>query len=204
MLDAVVRPLKDAVLAPLAVAAARVPPLVITVAALACGLGAAAAAAAGAFRAGLLLWIANRVLDGLDGTVARRAGSQSDAGGYLDIVADFIVYAAVPLGIATGLAAAGTEVWAVTAFLLASFYVNAATWLYLSALLEKRRAGARATHEQTSVTMPDGLIAGTETALFFGLFLLLPARVQVLFPLMAGLVLVTAAQRMVTGLRRLR
>ena len=204
MLDAIVRPLKDAALAPLAVAAARVSPHLITLGALACGLGAAGAAAAGAFRAALLLWIANRVLDGLDGTVARRTGRQSDAGGYLDIVADFLVYAAVPLGTAAGLAAAGTDVWAETAFLLGSFYVNAATWLYLSALFEKRRTGAQATHVQTSVTMPEGLIEGTETALFFGVFLLLPSQVPLLFPIMAMLVLLAAGQRFLAGVRRLR
>ena len=48
------------------------------------------------------LWLVNRLLDGLDGTLARRSGRQSERGAYADILADVIVYAAIPLGIAAG------------------------------------------------------------------------------------------------------
>jgi phosphatidylglycerophosphate synthase len=125
-------------------------------------------------------------------------------GGYLDIVTDFVVYAAVPLGIAAALESQGIAAWGACALLVSSFYVNAVTWLHLAALLEKRGEGAAATGERTSITMPEGLVAGSETALFYGLFLLLPAQAPRLFLVMAALVLATALHRVVVGVRWLR
>jgi phosphatidylglycerophosphate synthase len=100
------------------------------------------------------LWLFNRVLDGLDGMVARFHARQSDFGGYLDIVLDFVVYAAIPVGLYWG--NPGATNTAALILLLSSFYVNAASWIYLSAILEKRAAGASARGELTSVTMPNG------------------------------------------------
>ena len=73
-------------------------PNLISLVALVFGLGAAIAAARAEWGLGLALWLANRVTDGLDGTVARVAERQSDFGGYLDILLDFVVYAAIPVG----------------------------------------------------------------------------------------------------------
>lgn len=41
----------------------------------------------------------NRLFDGLDGPVARRGGA-SDLGGFLDIVADFTIYAGFVVAVA--------------------------------------------------------------------------------------------------------
>ena len=78
-------------------AAAGVPPVVLTAAGWAAGAGACAATALCAWPVALGLWLANRLLDGLDGPTAR-AGAPTDAGGFLDIVADFSVYVGVILG----------------------------------------------------------------------------------------------------------
>lgn len=40
-----------------------------------------------------------RVLDGLDGVVARQRNKQTDFGGYLDIVLDFTVYSIIPVAL---------------------------------------------------------------------------------------------------------
>jgi phosphatidylglycerophosphate synthase len=200
MLDAALRPLKDAALRPLARAAGSLNPLVISVAGLLAGLTCAAAAALGAFGPALLAWALNRLLDGLDGPVARTQGRESDLGGFIDIMFDFMVYAAVPLGIAAGLSPRGIDAWPATALLLASFYINAASWLFLAALIEKRAAAAP---RSTAILMPEGLIAGTETLLFFSVFLLFPAAAPRLFTVMAVLVLVTALQRMLGAHARL-
>lgn len=45
----------------------------------------------------LVVIVLNRLLDGLDGALARRRGL-SDAGGFLDISLDFLFYALVPFG----------------------------------------------------------------------------------------------------------
>jgi phosphatidylglycerophosphate synthase len=203
MVDKTLREPKELLLSPLVRGPiARLSPTAVTILAAIVGLAAAAAAWQGAYAAALLLWIVNRVLDGLDGTIARICGRQSDIGAYLDTVLDHVVYAAIPIGLA--LAADTPATYPALAFLLASFYVNGASWMYLAALLEKRRAGAAARGELTSVTMPAGLIEGAETILFFTLFLLLPHLVTPLFTLMAILVFFTAAQRTMWGVGRLK
>lgn len=194
MFDHLLRALKDRLLAPVAERLAPwVSPNALSVVALVVGLLAAGLAARRQYDLALACWLLNRVLDGLDGTVARVSGTQSDFGGYLDILLDFVVYAAVPIGLAIG--QPRTSVLVAALGLLASFFVNAASWMYLSALLERRGAGAAARGERTSVTMPPGIVAGAETVVFFSLFLLLPDRLALLFTLMAALVLVTVGQR---------
>lgn len=169
-------------------------PNAITLAALTAGLAAAGSAWAAEYRAALGLWLLNRLLDGLDGLVAREYGRQTDFGGYLDIMTDFTVYAALPIGLYLGWPLAENALGLILMF--GSFYVNAASWMYLSALLEKRGAGAEAQGEATSVTMPAGLIGGTETIVIYAAFLIWPERMARLFALMACLVMVGAFQRL--------
>ncbi|CAA9335551.1 MAG: hypothetical protein AVDCRST_MAG40-2127 [uncultured Gemmatimonadaceae bacterium] len=202
MFDDLLRRLKDTLLAPLAAGIGRrVHPNTISVVALAAGLAVALLAARRQYAAALGCWALNRLLDGLDGTLARVSDQQSDFGGYLDILLDFVVYAAVPVGLAHG---AGTpEALRAALWLEASFFVNAASWMYLSAVLERRAQGARARGELTTVTMPPGIVAGAETVLFYALFLAFPAQLTRLFTLMALLVGVNVVQRLVWAARRL-
>jgi len=88
--------------------------------------------------------------------VARTNGKQSDFGGYLDIVLDTVVYAAIPLGIALGTATQAG--YLCLALLLGSFYINGTAWLYQTALLEKHRQGTAGRDEWTTVTIPGGLV----------------------------------------------
>lgn len=203
MLDPLLRTAKDRLLLPLARAAGpAMAPNVVTALSLLVGLGAAAALAVRAYPPALGLWLLSRMLDGLDGTLARAHGRQTDFGGYLDILADFVVYAAVPLGLAWGLAPHQANASLAAAVLVAAFYVNAASWMYLAALLEKRSAPSAAT--QTSVTMPGGLVEGTETIFFYALFIVLPDAAVPLMLVMAGAVGVTVLQRLMWAARNLR
>lgn len=202
MIDRALRRHKEIVLAPVARAIpGGVHPTACTAVALVPGLGAAVAAGAGAPALALGLWLLNRVLDGLDGTLARRSGRQSELGAYADILLDVIVYAAIPLGIAAGQDARAA--WIAAAALLASFYVNVISWSYLSALLERRGAGAEARGELTAVTMPSGLIEGAETVVLLGLALAVPSwSVAVMWVMTAGVV-ISILQRAAWALRRL-
>lgn len=194
MLDRSLRPLKSAALAPVADRlAGAVPPMAITGFGLVIGLGAAALAAAGWWFPALVAWLANRVLDGLDGEVARVGGSVTDRGGYLDLAADATVYAAIPLGVAAGID--HPSAWVVAAALLAAFYVNIVTVTVLSAIWEKREAGAAARGEQTSVALPIGLIEGSETIVGFALLLALPDVAIWTMLVLASAVAVTAVCR---------
>lgn len=79
---------------------------------------------------------------------------------------------------------------------MSSFYVNAASWIYLSAILEKRAVGAAASGELTTVTMPRGLVGGAETIIFYTAFLLWPGLLPWLFTAMAAMVAVGVLLRL--------
>jgi phosphatidylglycerophosphate synthase len=172
----------------------------------AAGLLTSMAAGALAWR-GLTWWalaafLAGRVFDSVDGAVARRAGTASDLGGYLDQLADTVGYALVPLGLAAGIGT--TEVWAACAVLVASFYVNIVSWAYLSALAAKRGAGVAAQGTATSIVMPTGLVEGAETVVLYIAMLALPGWLPGWFWLMAALVAVTIVQRVAWAVCHLR
>lgn len=200
MFDASLRNVKDRLAEPIAVRLGSVSPNALSLAALAVGIGAAVLAAEELYGWALVFWLANRMLDGLDGLIARLHDKQSDFGGYLDIVVDFVVYALVPIGLVFG--APTTERYLALALMLASFYINAASWMYLAAVLEKR--GARDSQTSTTIVMPAGMIGGTETIIAYCAFLIIPARMTLLFSLFTVLVLVTVIQRLAWAWDRLR
>jgi phosphatidylglycerophosphate synthase len=121
----------------------------------------------------VVLWLLSRLADGLDGAVARHQGTASDGGGLVDIVADTIGYAMIPLGIAAG--DRHQRAWITVAVLLATFYVNAVSWTYLAALLEKRARRAPPARRPAPI-MPRGLVEGTETIVFFTVALAWPMQ----------------------------
>lgn len=201
MLDHYLRGAKDAFLNPLTRLFGSIHPTIITLASLVVGLAGAYFLTQQQYAWGLIGWGLNRILDGLDGTVARMFRKQSDLGGYLDILVDFVIYALIPVALVVG--RPSTAGYLSLTFLLVSFYINSASWMYLSAILEKRARGAANQGELTSVTMPRGLIGGAETVIFYSLFILLPQHLVTLFGLMGGLVLLTVGQRLVWALNRL-
>ena len=198
MLDARVR----AVTAPILnaagawLAAAGVPPMALTAAGWACGAGACAAAGLRAWPAAVVLWLVNRLLDGLDGPTAR-AGSATDAGGFADIVADFSVYAGIVVAVAV--AEPGARLACVA--LLAAYYVSGTAFLALSSLAERRRARLG---DERSLRFSGGLAEGTETVAVYLLLFLLPQEAAVIAWAFTVAVAVTAVQRVVFGLRLLR
>lgn len=202
MIDKTLRGPKEIMLAPVAERFfKRVHPITVTLLAFGVGVAASIAAWQQAYGVSVALWIANRVLDGLDGTVARVHGKQSAFGGYLDILLDTAIYALIPAAIV--LSAPSQAGWLSLLLLLISFYINGASWMYLAALLEQRNMGARTRGEFTSITMPSGLIEGAETVLFFTLFLVFPTAHVTLFVVMGVLVYATIAQRLIWARQQL-
>ncbi len=202
MLDATLRPIANrALVGPARYLARRLSADALTGMALIAGLGAAGLAWRQAYLAAFGLWLAGRIFDGLDGLVARTTGQADDFGGFLDMLGDVIVYAAIPLGIALG--RGDRAVWVAAAVLMASFYVNVVSWMFLAAVLEKRGRGAATTGELTSITMPPALVEGAETIVFFSAFLLFPSIALWLFGAMAALVWVNVLQRLIWA-KRLR
>lgn len=172
----------------------------VTLAGLAVGLAAAAVIAVeGAGWLALVLVLASRVLDGLDGAVAR-AGGKTDFGGYLDIVCDFVFYAAVPLAFVLRDPAANGVAGAA---LLASFYINGATFLGYAVLAE-RQGLKTASRGEKSLYFTAGLLEGTETIAFFAALCLWPQGFGLLAPCFAALCLVTALSRVAIAARSFR
>lgn len=195
MLDKQMRHVKEGVSQPIARwIGTRISPTEITLIGGVIGIVATVFAWQGWYIAGAGLWLLNRLFDGLDGTVARMFNRQTDFGGYLDIIVDNVIYALVPIGLS--LSINSPVVYIALIFMLASFYVNSASWMFLSSILEKRAQGAKKSGEMTSVTMPHGLIEGTETIVFYTLFFLLPQFLGALFIIMGALVLITVIQRL--------
>lgn len=203
MFDERMRALKDTAFNPLARALQAAPPWLFSVLGLLAGVAAALALWQRLTWVGFGLWFVNRVFDGLDGAVARARGATSDFGGYLDIVIDFVVYAAIPVGLAAGVAdsAESAPVTRSLIFLLCTYYVNAASWMYLAAVLEKRRLGH--SDRLTTITMPAGIIGGTETIVFYTAFIFFPGWLTWLFTLMGALIIVTIIQRLIWAARTL-
>jgi phosphatidylglycerophosphate synthase len=163
------------------------------------GLAAAAAIALQAYTAGLALLLVSRLLDGLDGAVARLT-APTDAGGFLDIALDFLFYAAIPLGFA--LADPSTNALA-AAVLLASFIGTGSSFLAFAALAEKRGL--------TDTALPDksfyflgGLTEATETIVVFAAMCWWPQHFVVLAYGFAALCAITTAMRIGWGYQRLR
>jgi phosphatidylglycerophosphate synthase len=210
VVDRFLRPVKARALAPLARAASALTPGTLTGAGLAVGLAAALCAAVGAFGAALALWLVNRLLDGVDGEVARLVHDgvrrQSDRGDFADLAADVTVYAALTLGLAAGaapLAADPALVWAFGAVALATYYVNITALLLTASLLALRSRGRTPHDEGTMLDMPTGLIEGTETIVLLSLALALPQYAPLTLAAIAALVALTALQRGVWALRHL-
>jgi phosphatidylglycerophosphate synthase len=148
---------------------------------------------------GLALIALSRILDGLDGAVAR-ASVRSPLGGYLDIVTDYVFYAGVPFGFA--LVAPGSNALPAAA-LLASFLLTCSSFLAYAALAARHGLEPEPRRPK-SFFYSTGLIEGTETIAFFVAMTLRPAQFAALAWILAALCVITALQRSAAALRRFR
>lgn len=200
MFDARLRPLIDPPLnaAGRRLAARGIGADAVTLTGMFAGLAAAAAIADGLYLTGLALILVNRLLDGLDGAVARAKG-MTDFGGYLDIVADFVFYVAIPVGFAV--AAPGNLLAAL--LLVAAFALTGTSFLAYATLAAKRGVETAA-HGRKSFFYSTGLAEGTETIACFVLMCLMPQHFVPIAAIYAALCLITVVQRSVTAWRVFR
>jgi phosphatidylglycerophosphate synthase len=136
---------------------------------LALGLGAAWAISQRTYAAGLVLMLASRLCDGLDGALARLT-APTDRGAFLDITLDFIFYASVPLAFALSEPHSRALPAAV---LLAAFLGTAASFLGFAVLAE-RRGLTSAAHPRKGIYYLGGLTEASETLICFVLMCLWP------------------------------
>lgn len=162
------------------------------------GLAAAVAISQQQLTAALALIMLNRVLDGVDGAVARINGP-TEFGGYLDTLADFLFYVSVP--VAFGWATTDNQLPAL--LLVASFTLTAISFLGFAAIAAKsgRNDGA---HGPKAFIYSTGLMEGGETIAFFMSFCLFPSQFPALAMIFAILCLATVVQRVMLAAQSFR
>jgi phosphatidylglycerophosphate synthase len=135
------------------------------------GLVGAVLIANGHYGAAIVAILLSRLLDALDGAVARLT-QVTDAGGFLDISLDFLFYASIPLAFAM---ADPTRNALAAAVLLTAFAGTMSSFLAFAVIAAKRNV--------TNLAVPDksfyflgGLTEATETLLVFVAMCLWPAH----------------------------
>ncbi len=163
------------------------------------GMAAALSIAFQHFLAGLVLLLLSRLMDGLDGAVARLT-TPTDRGGFLDITLDFVFYAAIPLAFAV---ADPVHNALPAAVLLASFMGTASSFLAFAIVAAKRGL--------TSTELPDksfyflgGLTEATETIAAFVAMCLWPQWFAPIAYGFAALCTITTALRIGWGWQRFK
>jgi phosphatidylglycerophosphate synthase len=170
----------------------------VTWAGFALGLAAAACIAQEAYVVGLGLMLFSRLLDGLDGAVARLT-QPTDRGAFLDITLDFLFYASIPLAFAWADPARNALA---AASLLAAFVGTGSTFLAF-AVLAQRRGLTSPAYPQKGLYYLGGLTEATETLLVFAAMCVWPQAFAPLAFVFAGLCGLTVLMRVWAGWRLL-
>ncbi len=164
MIDARLLPLLHRIYAPPArkLAARGVTADALSLGGFAIGALALPALAMGWYLTALILILANRITDGLDGAVARVNGP-TDRGAFLDIALDFQFYALVPLGFAL----ADPAMNALPAAALIAAFIGTGSSFLAFASIAARRGMTSEEYPRKGIYYLGGLTEGAETIAVF-------------------------------------
>jgi|SRR5215469_4721504 len=146
----------------------------------------------------LVFIVLNRVLDGLDGPLARTR-QPSDLGAYFDIVFDFLFYALIPFGFAL----ADPSRALAAGFLILSFVGTGTTFLAFAVFAAKRGLETEE-RGRKSFFFLGGLTEGTETFIAFALACMFPAWFSPIAYVFGTLCFVTTGTRVVQAIEKLK
>ncbi len=193
MFDVALRRFVDPALIRMAgwIADTRISANMLTISGAGLALGAAFFVTQSNFAAALGFILLNRIIDGLDGAVARINGP-TEFGGYLDTLCDYVFYLSIPL--AFGLMDVVNQIPAL--LLVASFTLTAVSFLAFAAIAARHAADDGA-HGPKAFIYSTGLMEGAETIVFFVLFCLFPGFFPTLAIIFAALCLLTVGQRFI-------
>lgn len=202
MLDAKITPLIKGLLTPFVVLLdkCKITPDQLTLTGFMVGLAVIPLLAMQHWQLALAVIVFNRVLDGLDGQLARYQKVSSSAGGFLDISLDFLFYAAVPLGFALA-DPKGNALPA--AILLVSFIGTGSSFLAFAIAAEKYQI-ERPQFKYKSFYYLQGLTEGTETILIFIAFCIWPEYFPIMAIVFAILCFITVITRIFGGYKTLK
>jgi phosphatidylglycerophosphate synthase len=145
----------------------------------------------------ILFLFLNRLCDGLDGVMARQT-SPSPLGAYLDIILDFIIYAAFVLVFSLQ-----NEINLLTGVFLLFSYICTGTTFLTQAIIQPQLDYSQQDHDDVKDEIPksfiyaSGLIEGSETIFFMFICLILPKAFPILGFLFGMLCLITAIARVI-------
>lgn len=144
----------------------------------------------------ILFLFLNRLCDGLDGVMARQT-SPSPLGAYLDIILDFIIYAAFVLVFSLE-----NEINLLTGvFLLFSYICTGTTFLTQAIIQPQLDYSQQQDNDEDEIPKSfiyaSGLIEGTETIFFMFLCLIMPKAFPILGFLFSVMCLITAIARVI-------
>ncbi len=147
----------------------------------------------------LFFILLNRIMDGLDGALARLT-ARTDAGGFLDICLDFIFYSAVVAGFA--LSDPQNNAFAAV-FLLLGFVGTGTSFLAFAVMAQKHDLKSMA-YPHKAMYYIGGLTEGTETILFFIIICIFPDLFPLFAFLFSFLCLITTITRVLSGYANLK
>lgn len=196
MIDRFLLPAQRRVLGPIAkaVASSGISADAVTVVGFVIGLTALPLLWLGEFGWALAAIAANRILDGIDGAVARLTGP-TDRGAFLDISLDFFFYATVPLGFALADPAANALA---AGLLIVSFVGTGSSFLAFAILAERRRIDSDH-YTQKGIFYLGGLTEGAETIMAFVAMCVWPLHFPEIALVFAVLCLITTVGRWYQG-----
>jgi len=137
----------------------------------------------------------NRLLDGLDGTLARLT-TPTDKGGFLDIVLDFLFYSSIPLGFAL----MNVEENALAAAVLIYAFIGTGCSFLAFAVIAAKRDMGSTDYPNKSFYYLGGLTEASETIFVFALMCLFPTWFTTLAYTFAVLCLITTILRIRAGM----
>lgn len=156
--------------------------------------------------AALVMILFSRIMDGLDGAVARHAAprsrhpgsktQESDLGGYYDIVADFLFYSGIILGFAIG----RPEHALMAAFLIFCFVGTGSSFLAYAIIAAKQNRN----HDKQgkkSFYFLTGITEGSETILVLCLICVFPGWFPQIAAIFGALCLITTFGRVLQARR---
>lgn len=145
--------------------------------------------ARGWFLAGLGLFLVNRVVDGLDGPLARRR-PPTTLGPMFDLLADHLIYE----GFVIAMAIVRPEARLASVVLVSTYVMNSVSVLVTGQLLDAHHvAGA----DERGLRLPAGFAEGTETIAVYVLMALWPDAYELLAWIFSAVVAATVLQRLV-------
>lgn len=141
--------------------------------------------------------LVNRLLDGVDGALARMKGP-TERGAFLDITLDFLFYAGVPLAFAV----ADPQGNALAAAVLLTAFIGTGVTFLAFAVMAAKRGETSTAYPSKGFYYLGGLTEGFETVACFLAMCLFPALFPIIALAYAALCCVTVATRMVAGWQR--